>query len=317
MNVFLFVNGVVLILMDKLFVFTDNEKLVCSTFTAVISAQNISPDKAMDFEAYVKVEIRGHDGLVKARTTVGEWLEGGHLKFDQTLRLPIPAGAEEIRLKVCKEKKRVFLSGSNVLSNAGIYLRDLLRFVPIEKEFGLFRPTDKTAGGTIKMFFDFNANKAPAEEEVAKPVLSVEEPLPTKTHTSASDSSNNKNINNDNNTNNTNNTNTTNTNTDTPTGGYHYSAVTPQEIATPADPEATSMAQVKSHMDTETAKDDISEMQPTPTMDNVIISSAGTAGKSTDTKKRGFPLLGLLIVVAAAGVGIGIKNKPSKTKGKK
>lgn len=54
MNVFLFVNGVVLILMDKLFVFTDNEKLVCSTFTAVISAQNISPDKAMDFEAYVK-----------------------------------------------------------------------------------------------------------------------------------------------------------------------------------------------------------------------------------------------------------------------
>jgi hypothetical protein len=34
---------------------------------------------------------------------------------------PIPHKAEEIRIKVCKDKKRVFLGGSNVVSNAGAY----------------------------------------------------------------------------------------------------------------------------------------------------------------------------------------------------
>lgn len=130
----------------------------------VLTADGIHPAGAgpPDFDAYVKVEMRGQDGLVKARTAAGKWMDDGSLKFDETLRLPIPAGAEEIRLKVCKDKKRVFLSGSNVISNAGIYLRDLLRFVPIEKEFGLFRPTDKTPGGSIKMFFDYKPN-SPAE----------------------------------------------------------------------------------------------------------------------------------------------------------
>jgi len=143
----------------------------------VITAENINPGGGQpDFDAYVKVEMRGQDGLVKARTAAGKWMEDGSIKFDETLRLPIPAGAEEIRLKVCKDKKRVFLSGSNVISNAGIYLRDLLRFVPIEKEFGLFRPTDKTPGGSIKMFFDYKPN-TPAET-VAAPAKATEQATP-------------------------------------------------------------------------------------------------------------------------------------------
>ena len=49
-------------------------------------------------------------------------------------------------------------------------MRDLLRFVPIEKDFGLFRPTDKTAGGTIKMFFDLKpASGAAASDARGKP----------------------------------------------------------------------------------------------------------------------------------------------------
>jgi hypothetical protein len=50
---------------------------------------------------------------------------------------------------------------------AGIYLRDLLRFVPIEKDFGLFRPTDKAPGGTIKMFFDYKPSAASDHKDAA------------------------------------------------------------------------------------------------------------------------------------------------------
>ena len=32
--------------------------------------------------------------------------------------------------------------------------------MPIEKDFGLFRPTDKAQGGTIKMFFDYKPSAA-------------------------------------------------------------------------------------------------------------------------------------------------------------
>jgi hypothetical protein len=49
----------------------------------------------------------------------------------------------------------------------GIYLRDLLRFVPIEKDFGLFRPTDKAQGGTIKMFFDYKPSVASDDKAAA------------------------------------------------------------------------------------------------------------------------------------------------------
>jgi len=128
----------------------------------VISATNINPDKIKDLDVYVKVEMRGQVDLVKARTAIGKWQEDGTLRFDERLTLPIPPGAEEIRLKVCKDKKRYPLQSGNAVCNAGIYLRDLLRFVPIEKEFGLFRPTDKTAGGTIKMFFDLKPASASA-----------------------------------------------------------------------------------------------------------------------------------------------------------
>merc|ERR1712216_381763 len=93
----------------------------------------------------------------------------GTLRFDERLTLPIPPGAEEIRLKVCKDKKRLLTQSGNAVCNAGIYLRDLLRFVP-KKDFGLFRPTDKTAGGTIKMFFDLKpANVTASEGARGKP----------------------------------------------------------------------------------------------------------------------------------------------------
>lgn len=211
----------------------------------VLSADNIHPPGSgpPDFDAYVKVEMRGQDGLVKARTAAGKWMEDGTIKFDETLRLPIPAGAEEIRLKVCKDKKRVFLSGSNVISNAGIYLRDLLRFVPIEKEFGLFRPTDKTPGGSIKMFFDYKPN-APAEAAASHP---SETPA-------------------------------------TPVGGYTFTAKEPAAPAPAAPPARIQVAAAASAAP--------------------VGAKASAPAPAAPKKKGGFPLLGLLVVVAGAGIGL-------------
>mmetsp|Transcript_19506 Transcript_19506/g.23374 ORF Transcript_19506/g.23374 Transcript_19506/m.23374 type:complete len:282 (-) Transcript_19506:359-1204(-) len=129
-------------------------------------------DKA-EFDGYVKVEMRGGDGVVKARTAAVKSVNQ-RLYFDETMTLPIPTAAEEVRLKICKEKKRGIFGSSVVIANAGIYLKDLLRFVPIEKDFNLFKPTDRTDGGSIKLFFDYKGDRP-----VTAPVPAVAAPAPT------------------------------------------------------------------------------------------------------------------------------------------
>ena len=36
------------------------------------------------------VEMRGEDGMVKARTALGKWDDANNVKFDETLRLCVP-----------------------------------------------------------------------------------------------------------------------------------------------------------------------------------------------------------------------------------
>lgn len=132
-----------------------------------------------DFEAYVKVEMRGTEETSKARTTAVKNADG-HLLFNEVLNLSVPAGAEEVRLKICKERKTIFgVGGNSVMANAGIYLRDLLRFVPIEKQFNLFKPSDKNEGGSVRLFFDL-VKKASGVEPTAAPAV-AETPEAPKT----------------------------------------------------------------------------------------------------------------------------------------
>eukprot|EP00854_Cymbomonas_tetramitiformis_P012287 gene12287-14513_t len=128
-----------------------------------------------DFEAYVKVEMRGTDETSKARTTAVKNADG-HLLFNEVLNLSVPAGAEEVRLKICKERKTIFgVGGNSVMANAGIYLRDLLRFVPIEKQFNLFKPSDKNEGGSVRLYFDLVKNGSGAGPTAAPAVEPIVE----------------------------------------------------------------------------------------------------------------------------------------------
>ncbi|KAK3240241.1 hypothetical protein CYMTET_49907 [Cymbomonas tetramitiformis] len=128
-----------------------------------------------DFEAYVKVEMRGTDETSKARTTAVKNADG-HLLFNEVLNLSVPAGAEEVRLKICKERKTIFgVGGNSVMANAGIYLRDLLRFVPIEKQFNLFKPSDKNEGGSVRLYFDLVKNGSGAGPTAAPAVAEMPE----------------------------------------------------------------------------------------------------------------------------------------------
>mmetsp|Transcript_6108 Transcript_6108/g.8279 ORF Transcript_6108/g.8279 Transcript_6108/m.8279 type:complete len:255 (+) Transcript_6108:145-909(+) len=235
----------------------------------VISAVNINPENVPDFEAYVKVEMRGQDGLVKARTGMGKWQpDGVVMKFDETMRLPIPIGAEEIRLKLCKDKRKGQSEGSsNVISNAGIYLRDLLRFVPIEKEFGLFRPADKTAGGTIKIFFDYKPSTAALPEAAPKKVeRAVPQPKPQP---------------------------------ETPTekGAFVYATQPAQDIPSPQLPPASSVSQVKSHMA-------ISSPAPPPPQEEEYSDDGSEDPKGGFP----FKAL-ILLSIAAVGAHFGIKSR--------
>mmetsp|Transcript_900 Transcript_900/g.1590 ORF Transcript_900/g.1590 Transcript_900/m.1590 type:complete len:237 (+) Transcript_900:131-841(+) len=218
----------------------------------VISATNINPEKIKDLDVYVKVEMRGQVDLVKARTAIGKWQEDGSLKFDEILTLPVPPGAEEIRLKVCKDKKRLALSSSNAVCNAGIYLRDLLRFVPIEKDFGLFRPTDKTAGGTIKMFFDFKpatTKGTPASTDARAKPMEVKTPSER---------------------------------------GVAYAPAPAQKIARPTEPPASTMKDVKTHKTRSTPATERSSAEAGKKFPliGLILAAAGIFGAAQIRKKR-------------------------------
>jgi len=119
-----------------------------------------------DFDGYVKVEMRGGSGVVvKARTSAVKSVNQ-KLQFNEFMTLPIPAAAEEVRLTVCKEKKRGAHGSSVKIANAGIRLRDLLQAVPIERDFNLFKPDEVTTdGGSIKLFFNLSRTSPTVREK--------------------------------------------------------------------------------------------------------------------------------------------------------
>lgn len=103
-----------------------------------------------EFEAYVKVEIRGGSEKSKVATTPKLYKSGGNVTWDQELILEVLEGANELRLILCR-KSRPGSSASPVVAACGIYMSDILDAVPIDKYFELFKPGLGGEGGQIRV----------------------------------------------------------------------------------------------------------------------------------------------------------------------
>lgn len=133
-----------------------------------------------DFLGWVKVELRGGPTNVKVQTTPKE-IVGTSISWKQELQLEVAEGANELRLMLCKEKVSPDgRKGVSVIAACGIFVKDILDNVPIDKYFELFKPNAGGEGGFIRIGIDFRpkdsgssapaAVEQPANGEVARSV---------------------------------------------------------------------------------------------------------------------------------------------------
>ncbi|XP_075265763.1 uncharacterized protein LOC142358194 [Convolutriloba macropyga] len=108
-----------------------------------------------EFEAFVKVEIRGGPQKVKLATSPRLYKNGGSLHWNQELILEVLEGANELRLILCRKSKPT-PSVSPVIAACGIYMSDILDAVPIDKYFELFKPGLGGEGGQIRVSMNYS-----------------------------------------------------------------------------------------------------------------------------------------------------------------
>lgn len=70
------------------------------------------------------------------------------------------AGCEELRLIVCRKRKRDGQEGTSVIAACGLFVKDIIAAVPITKQFELFRPRGAGPGGIVQVAMNF---KSPEE----------------------------------------------------------------------------------------------------------------------------------------------------------
>jgi len=105
-------------------------------------------------EGYVRVEVRGGSKVQKT-TTFTKTVENYAMDWRQDLRLELTEASKELRIMLCKEKARDATSkkSASVVAACGIFVKDIIDAVPIDKAFELFKPgeTDSTLGGYIRV----------------------------------------------------------------------------------------------------------------------------------------------------------------------
>ncbi|KAL6757982.1 hypothetical protein V8C86DRAFT_1573762 [Haematococcus lacustris] len=97
------------------------------------------------FEAFLKVELRGQARSIKAKTQKAP-LTGDLIVWKEELKLEVLEGAGELRLMLCREKIQGNKRGTSVIAACGIFLDDILKAVPIDKYFELFKPSGGDGG---------------------------------------------------------------------------------------------------------------------------------------------------------------------------
>lgn len=107
-------------------------------------------------EGFVRVEVRGSIKTVKA-TTLNQSVQNLSITWKEELRVEVTDESKELRIMLCKDKARAS-SGSkrntSILAACGIYVKDILESVPIDKYFELFKPgedRDRALGGFIRV----------------------------------------------------------------------------------------------------------------------------------------------------------------------
>lgn len=124
------------------------------------AGQNGDDDQVWDEtvrDVFVKIEIRGQQNRpVKKQTSVSR-VSGGTVSWDEQLALEHYGGSGELRILLCqpKPKKEGEKASSVVLAACGIYMKDILEAVPIDKYFELFKPQEGADGGFIRISMNY------------------------------------------------------------------------------------------------------------------------------------------------------------------
>lgn len=64
-------------------------------------------------------------------------------------------GATELRILLCRQKAPGERAGSSIIAACGIYMKDILEAVPIDKYFELFKPGEGAEGGFIRVSMNY------------------------------------------------------------------------------------------------------------------------------------------------------------------
>jgi hypothetical protein len=109
-------------------------------------------------EAFVKIEIRGPKARpVKKQTSISR-VSGGVVTWEEQLALEHYEGSGELRILLCQPKPKKSpgeKQSSVVLAACGIYMKDILEAVPIDKYFELFKPGEGADGGFIRISMNY------------------------------------------------------------------------------------------------------------------------------------------------------------------
>lgn len=105
---------------------------------------------------FVRVEVRGGAKTLKVNTQT-KTVQNNTLTWKQELEVEITEDAKELRIILCKEKPREGDGGSgrkstSIVAACGIFVKDILEAVPIDKYFELFKPgAEGDLGGKIRI----------------------------------------------------------------------------------------------------------------------------------------------------------------------
>ncbi|CAD7699610.1 unnamed protein product [Ostreobium quekettii] len=111
-------------------------------------------------EGFVRVEVRGGVKTIKA-STMTQSVQNLSISWKQELRVEVTDDSKELRIMLCKERPRDASTGAQrrntaILAACGIYVKDVLEAVPIDKYFELFKPStadsqERALGGFIRV----------------------------------------------------------------------------------------------------------------------------------------------------------------------
>ena len=107
-----------------------------------------------NFSAFVKVEVRGGARSVKQKTQLAR-AKDARIVWSKPLRLEVLHGAKELRIIACRTSPNGQRSETTVVAACGLFIKDVLSYVPIDKYFELFKPHHGGEGGFVRVKLNF------------------------------------------------------------------------------------------------------------------------------------------------------------------